>query len=147
LKETRLGADLGEQLKLFHYDPKDLHSITTPYAASDAMAKLLPAPSNKEATPSSYKEAPSDIAVQDAKEGAKGGKKRCKQRPEWVTTAANYDGGNDEKQAAPAWGASLLPHTAASTRHDHLQTTSRNSLRRPPQTTCTPSRTSLGTMT
>jgi hypothetical protein len=48
-------------------------------------------------TLSSGKEVSFDVAVHDAKMGAKGGKKRCKQRPQWVMIVTDYDGGNDEK--------------------------------------------------
>jgi hypothetical protein len=40
---------------------------------------------------------PADAAIQDAKKGAKGGKKRHKQHPQWVTPVADYDDGNDDK--------------------------------------------------
>jgi hypothetical protein len=73
------------------------------YASSDETTKLCHAPSN-------YKEAPFDIVVQDTKVGAKGGKKRCKQHPQWVATAADYDGGNDEKL-----GSSSVGHVATAT--------------------------------
>jgi hypothetical protein len=45
-------------------------------------------------TLSSRKEVPSDIVVHGAKES---GRKKRKQSPQWVTTATNHDGGNDEK--------------------------------------------------
>jgi hypothetical protein len=60
--------------------------------------------------PSSYKEAPSDIVVQDTKEGAKGDKKRRKQCPQWVADIANYDSGNDEKA-----GGSIMGHVMTTT--------------------------------
>jgi hypothetical protein len=83
----------GQAQQHFRYTTEELHSITTQSAASDEMTKLCSAPSSRKATPSSCKEAPSDIDVQDTK----GGKKRCKQCPQWVIATADYDGGNNEK--------------------------------------------------
>jgi hypothetical protein len=39
----------------------------------------------------------SDITDQDTEEGARDGKKRCKQRLQGVTTTTAYDGGNNEE--------------------------------------------------
>jgi hypothetical protein len=70
-----------------------LCSIATPYATSMEATELDPTQGNREATPSSDKEMPFDMAVESAKEGAKGSKKRCKQCPQGATTTTNHDDG------------------------------------------------------
>jgi hypothetical protein len=82
---------------IFRYTTEEVHSVTAQYTTGNEAAKLRPAPGSREVTLSSSKEVSSDAAIHDAKEGAKGSKKRRKQCPQWVTTTANYDGGNDEK--------------------------------------------------
>jgi hypothetical protein len=77
------------------------------------MIKLGPAPSSRDVTPSSGKEVPFNITIHDAKEG---GKKRCKQCPQWIMTAANYDGGNDEEA-----GGSDVGHVVTATRSGKCQ--------------------------
>jgi hypothetical protein len=52
---------------------------------------------SREVTPCSSKEAPSDVAVHNAKEGIKGGKKRCKQRPQGSTMMTNHDNGSNRE--------------------------------------------------
>jgi hypothetical protein len=51
-----------------------MRSITTPYATNNEAAKHCPTQGSREATPSSNKETPSDVAIH----GTKGGKKRRK---------------------------------------------------------------------
>jgi hypothetical protein len=47
-------------------------------------------------TPNGGRKAQSDITVQGTEEGVKGGKKRRKQRLQWVTAVDGNDGDNDE---------------------------------------------------
>jgi hypothetical protein len=70
---------------IFRYTTKELLNITAQYATS------------KKAAPSSSKAAPSNITAQDAMKDAKGGKKRRKQRPQWVATVVDYDSNDNEK--------------------------------------------------
>jgi hypothetical protein len=67
---------------IFRYTTEELRSIAAQYATGNETMKLCPTPSSREATSSSSKEASFDVTVHDAKEGTKGGKKRCKQRPQ-----------------------------------------------------------------
>jgi hypothetical protein len=60
-------------------------------------------PRSREATPSSGKVS-SDIAAHNAKEGAKGGKKRLKQHPQRATTMADYDDDNAGKASSSGMG-------------------------------------------
>jgi hypothetical protein len=55
------------------------------------VAKLFLAPGSGVATPRSSKVAPSYVTIQDAKNGAKGKKKRLKWRPLWVMAMADDD--------------------------------------------------------
>jgi hypothetical protein len=68
------------------------------------MTELCLAPSSWEVTSSCGKEGSFDATIHDTKEGAKSGKKRRKQRPQWVTAAADYDGGNDEEAGGSGVG-------------------------------------------
>jgi hypothetical protein len=77
---------------IFRYTTKGMCNVTTQYATGSKVAELCPAPGSSEVTPSSNKEASSDIAVHDAMS-----KKRCKQCPQWVMATTNHDGGNNEK--------------------------------------------------
>jgi hypothetical protein len=52
---------------------------------------LCPTHGSREVTPSSEKEAPSNVAAHDTQEGVKGGKKRHKQRLQGATTTTNHD--------------------------------------------------------
>jgi hypothetical protein len=63
---------------VFMYTITELCSITTQYTTNNEVVKLHPAIGSWEVTPSSGKEALSDVTVHDAKKGAKGSKKRCK---------------------------------------------------------------------
>jgi hypothetical protein len=60
----------GEHNNFFRYTTKELRNIATPYASSNEVAKHHPTQGSREATPSSSKETPSDVAVHNAKEGA-----------------------------------------------------------------------------
>jgi hypothetical protein len=64
---------------IFRYTTEKLRSITAKYATSNETTKLHPAPSSKEATKSSGKEAPFDVTIHNAKDEAKGSQKRHKQ--------------------------------------------------------------------
>jgi hypothetical protein len=48
-------------------------------------------------TLSNGREAPSDVAVQSAREGTKGSKRRCKKRPQGAMSRTEYDDGNNGK--------------------------------------------------
>jgi hypothetical protein len=74
-----------------------LCNIAAQYSTGKKAAKLLPTLGSGKATPGSGKVVPSNIAIQDAKKGTNGGKKRHKQRPQWVTVAADYDDDSNEK--------------------------------------------------
>jgi hypothetical protein len=82
---------------IFRYTTKELLNITAQYATSKKAAKALLVPSGREAAPNSSKAAPSNITAQDAMKDAKGGKKRRKQRPQWVATVVDYDSNDNEK--------------------------------------------------
>jgi hypothetical protein len=99
MRDAQQPSPFQEPNDIFRYTIEELRS----YATSDEAAEFHPIPGSREVTLSIRKEAPSDVTVHD-KEGAKGGKKRCKQRPQWVTTAADYDGSDDEKAGGSAMG-------------------------------------------
>jgi hypothetical protein len=69
---------------------EELRTITAQYDASHEVAQLRPAPSNG-------REASSDIAFLDTGEGAKGGRKRRKQRLQEVASTTDNDSGNGKK--------------------------------------------------
>jgi hypothetical protein len=83
----------GEHNDIFWYTTEELCNVTTQYATISETAKLCLNPGSREATPSSGKEVPSDIADHSAK----GGKKRRKQCPQGSTTTADYVNGNNSK--------------------------------------------------
>jgi hypothetical protein len=76
---------------------EELHNTTGQYAVDNKTTKLRPASRSREATPMSSKEVPSDITVQNAKDGARGGKKRCKQYLQGVVAMVDGDGGDNEE--------------------------------------------------
>jgi hypothetical protein len=76
---------------------EELCSIATPYFTYNEATELCLAQGNREAPPSSGKETPSIVAVHSTKEGTKGGKKRCKQRPQGAMTMIDHDDGGYEK--------------------------------------------------
>jgi hypothetical protein len=61
----------GRTQRLFRYTTKELRNIATLYASSNEVAKHRPSQGSREATLSSSKETPSDVAVHNAKEGAR----------------------------------------------------------------------------
>jgi hypothetical protein len=95
----------GEHDNLFRYATKELRSITTPYTTNNEMAELHLVPGSREATPSSGKEKPSDVAIHSAKEGAKNGRKSLKHRPQGTTTMTDLDDGDDGKVGGYGGGA------------------------------------------
>jgi hypothetical protein len=95
--DVQLTHPFQAPVHIFRNTTEGLCSVTVRYASSDEAVELRPAPGSRGATPSSSKEASSDIAIQDIKEGAKGGKKRP------VMTVARV-----RKQAALTSCASLL---------------------------------------
>jgi hypothetical protein len=104
---------------------KELCSTATQYITNNAATQLHPAPHND-------RETSSDITVQDAGEGTKGGRKP------WPATSETII-----KRAALSWRALCLSQATVSARRGLPQTTLRSSLRRLVQTTPTPSSTSL----
>jgi hypothetical protein len=64
--------------------PRNARNITAHHAVSTKAAQLRTAPS-------STKGASQDVIIQDAEEGTKGGKKRCKQRRQEAATNDNSD--------------------------------------------------------
>jgi hypothetical protein len=79
------------------YVAKELRSAAAQYAADDEATELCHAPGSRETTLISGSGVSSDIAVQNAKEGASGGKKRRKQRLQGVVAVAYDDGGNNKE--------------------------------------------------
>jgi hypothetical protein len=71
------------------------HGVTTPHATNYEAVMLRPAQGSREVTLSSCKEAPPNVAIHYAKEGIKGGKKRCKQHPEETTIKTDHKDDND----------------------------------------------------
>jgi hypothetical protein len=69
---------------------EELRSIATRYTIGKEVAQLHPIPSSSE-------EASPDVVIQYAKEGAKGGKKRCKQHYQETTPVAGDDSGNNKQ--------------------------------------------------
>jgi hypothetical protein len=116
-----------EPSNIFRYSTMELCSFATLYATGNEAAELCHALGRREATPSSSKESSSNvIVVHDAKNGAKGSKKRHKQRPQWVTATADYDDGNDKKT-----GGSDLGHIATAARSSkHLTRLPTNHIKR-----------------
>jgi hypothetical protein len=88
MKESRCNVcDVQQPLpfwalnNIFRYTTEELCNIAGQYVMRKETAKLLPIPGSKEATPCSNNMAPSAAAVQNAKKGIKGGKKRRKRCP------------------------------------------------------------------
>jgi hypothetical protein len=71
------------------------------------MAELHLVPGSREATPSSGKEKPSDVAIHSAKEGAKNGRKSLKHRPQGTTTTTDLDDGDDGKVGGYGGGCAM----------------------------------------
>jgi hypothetical protein len=69
--------------------------ITTQRTTSCEVAMLRPKLGSREVTPSSDKEASSDVAAHCAQEGIKGSKKRHKQCLQGTTTTTSHDDGHD----------------------------------------------------
>jgi hypothetical protein len=67
---------------IFRYITEELRSITAQYTSNKEAAELL-------RILGSSNTAPSDTTIQDARRDAKGGKKRHKRWPQWVTTVAD----------------------------------------------------------
>jgi hypothetical protein len=74
---------------------KEPRGIATQHTTSSEAVMLHPAEASRKATPSSDKEVPSDITAHCAQVAAKGGNKRCMQRPQGTTTTTSHDDGND----------------------------------------------------
>jgi hypothetical protein len=66
----------GKHIDILRYPTEELCSVTPQYTTSSEAAKFDLALGIKVATLSSGREAPSDVAVQSAREGTKGGKRR-----------------------------------------------------------------------
>jgi hypothetical protein len=97
---------------MHHYYGLSRHRPTSP--RTPARSSIASLPSNKVAqlclAPSSSRGASPDITIQDAKEGTKGNKKRCKHHHQETATTTNDDGGTD-KQA----GDSSVVHAVMAT--------------------------------
>jgi hypothetical protein len=87
----------------FRYTTEEFHSIATEYTTDKEATERLAIPSSREATLGSSNTAPSDTTIRDAKRGTKGGKKRCKRCPQWVTNMADNDD-NDKKEYGSSMG-------------------------------------------
>jgi hypothetical protein len=74
---------------------KEPHDIATQHATSFESIMLRPTRGSREASPSSDKEAPSNLAVQYTQAGVKGGGKRCMQHHQVTMTTAIHDDGHD----------------------------------------------------
>jgi hypothetical protein len=68
----------GGHSDFFRNTFKEPRSIATQQTTSYKAGMLHPAQGSREVTPSSDNEEPSNVATHGAKEGIKGGKKRCK---------------------------------------------------------------------
>jgi hypothetical protein len=79
MRDVQLMPPFQAPNNIFRYTTEEPHGVTAQHATSDEAAKLCPAPCSRKATPSSGKEASSDIAIQDIEVGTKGDKKRHKQ--------------------------------------------------------------------
>jgi hypothetical protein len=95
---------------IFRYTTEESHSVTNPYATRSEVVTHHPTQGSREATPSSSKEASFNVAVHSAKDGTKGGKKRCNQHPQGPTTMTDHDDGNYGK--AGGSGAGRVTTTA-----------------------------------
>jgi hypothetical protein len=89
---------------VFRYTIEEPRSIANPYATNNKAVVLHPAQGSREATPSNSNEALSDVTVHSAKDGAKGGKKRCMQHPQGATITIDHDDGNYEKAGSSSIG-------------------------------------------
>jgi hypothetical protein len=87
----------GKHSDTFRYTTKELCSTTAQYATSSKPTKFQFPPGSREVTPSSDREAPSDVAVQSTREGADDSKRRHKQHPHGAMTTTDYDDDNNGK--------------------------------------------------
>jgi hypothetical protein len=79
------------------YTTEELRSIAAQYTTNSEAAEFRLPPGSREVTPSSDREAPSDVAVQSARVDGEGDKRRCKQHPQRATITTDYDDGNNRK--------------------------------------------------
>jgi hypothetical protein len=68
----------GKHIDILRYPTEELCNVATQYTTSSEAAKFHLALGIKEATLSSGREAPLDVAIQSAREGVEGSKRRCK---------------------------------------------------------------------
>jgi hypothetical protein len=115
---------LGDQDQRHPGAVNELLSLATQYATSKEATGPLPMLGDKETVPDSSKAMPSNIAIQGTMKDVKGGKKRWKQGPQSVTTAAGRDNDNDSKQADSSdierimtTGCSVKRHARPPTNH------------------------------
>jgi hypothetical protein len=66
---------LGKHGDIFRHTAEELRSVTTQYTTSSEGAEFHLPPGSREVTPSSGREAPSDVTVQSTRDGAEGGKR------------------------------------------------------------------------
>jgi hypothetical protein len=81
----------GRHNKFFRSTFEEPHSIFTKHTTSYDAAMLHPTQGSREVTPSSDKEAPSNITAHYAQEGIRVGNKRRKQRLQGTTTLTHRD--------------------------------------------------------
>jgi hypothetical protein len=93
--DVPLTQPFQEPADIFKNTTEEMHNVTAQYAASNESAQHRPVPSNS-------REASSNVAIQDAGEGATGGMKRNKQRHREATTAIDDDGGNGRQACGPS---------------------------------------------
>jgi hypothetical protein len=75
----QLAPSFQAPTDIFRYTTEVLCEAAAQYATTDEATELRPALGSREATPISCRGVPSDIIIQNVEEGARGGKKRCKQ--------------------------------------------------------------------
>jgi hypothetical protein len=85
--ECSAGSPLSSECNHFFRNTfEEPRGIAAQHATSYEAVQLRPAQGSRLATPSSYKEAPSNVAIHSGREGVKGRKKRCKQHLQGTTT-------------------------------------------------------------
>jgi hypothetical protein len=89
---------------VFRYTTEKLHNIANLYITSNKAATICPTQGSREVTTSSGKEASFDLAIQFAKDGAKGDRKRCKQHHQGATTTIDHDDGSYGKAGGSGTG-------------------------------------------
>jgi hypothetical protein len=81
-----------------------LRSVANQYTTNSEVHEFHLPLGSREATPSSSKEASSDIAIQSTREGTEGGKRRCKQCPQGAMITTDYGDSNNGKAGKSGMG-------------------------------------------